>query len=219
MALGSVNFIRRIMSFLFEDYLSSVNLVELKKAIKTNSTATLVYALDYYRKQVNDKAVLTEYDVRAEMVDRRTTDAATANREGWGNTYQIFSDKYVEKYNMPHWWALKLDMFSILELLNGKKAITEGVDTEIPAGVLSGDVGFIIVDTQTGEKIVTIKNPDNKEYEVFTMLDETASINDRVDKVDFKNFKLSLFSFKTFEKEPLDCSVVSVEVSYVVVFR
>jgi len=207
------------MSFLFEDYLSSVNLVELKKAIKVNSSATLVYALDYYRKQVNDKAVLTEYDVRAEMVDRRTTDTATASREGWGNTYQIFSDRYVEKYNMPHWWALKLDMFSILELLNGKKASAEGATIEMPVGILSGDVGSIVINTQTGEKNINFENPDDREYEVFTMLDETASINDRVDKVDFKNFKLSLFSFETFEKEPLDCSVVPVEVSYVVVFK
>jgi len=211
------------MALDFDSYLSSVNLVELKKAIKSDSAATLEFALNYYRGQVNEKAILTEYDTRAEMVDRRETPEATALRQGWGNTYQIFSDAYVAKYNMPHWWALKLDMFSILEFLNGRATqsdtSTPATTVELPENILSGTTSRVIVDTQNGKKVVAFENELGKDYEVFTMLDETMSMNDRIDKIDSTSFRLSLYSFETFEKTELDCSISPIEVAYIVVFK
>jgi hypothetical protein len=211
------------MALDFDSYLSSVNLVELKKAIKSDSAATLEFALNYYRGQVNEKAILTEYDTRAEMVDRRETPEATALRQGWGNTYQIFSDAYVAKYNMPHWWALKLDMFSILEFLNGRATqsdtSTPATTVELPENILSGTTSSVVVDTQNGKKVVAFENELGKDYEVFTMLDETMSMNDRVDKIDSTSFRLSLYSFETFEKTELDCSISPIEVAYIVVFK
>lgn len=213
----------------FEDYLGYVNLVELKKGIRTTSSVSLTFALDYYRNQVNqaDSEVnqgvtdpSSTFDVRAEMVDRRTTDEATALREGWGNTYQIFSNSYVAKYNMSSWWALKLDMFSIIELLNKDFGSGgSGGITELPYGILLGESGSVIVDASHGQKVVTISNADEREYSVMLSFAEAEAVEGKVDKLSFSEFKISLYDFDYFEETPYDGSVKPMPVSYVVVFN
>lgn len=217
-----------------EQYLGFVNLIELKKGIKTNSSATLDFALQYYKNQVEEADAIVNkgitnpsetFDVRAEMVDRRVTTTAKELREGLGNTYQIFSDNYVAKYNMLNWWSLKLDMFSIIELLNkdfsssaSGSTTTNGAIT-LPDGILAGEIKRITIDSENGEQIVTFDNPNNLEYEVFTMHDETISVNDRIDKIDKVSFKISLYSFASFEKTKLNASVSPIEMSYMIVFN
>lgn len=66
---------------------------------------------------------------------------------------------------------------------------------------------------------MAFENELGKDYEVFTMLDETMSMNDRIDKIDSTSFRLSLYSFETFEKTELDCSISPIEVAYIVVFK
>lgn len=214
-------------------YLSFVNLIELKKGIKVDSTVSLEFALQYYKNQVEEADAIVNagvtdpkqtFDVRAEMVDRRTTQEAKDLREGHGNAYQIFSDNYVVKYGMSNWWTLKLDMFSILELLSKDFSSTGSGEVSVqevalPDNVLSGHVGSVEIDTANGTKEVLFENSENRQYEVFMMLDETLSIEDRVTPIDNTKFEISLYSFLSFEKKPLDCSVVPVKVAYVVVFK
>jgi len=215
-----------------EQYLSFVNLIELKKGIKTDSTVSLDFALQYYKNQVEDADIIVNagvndpkqtFDVRAEMVDRRTTQEAKDLREGHGNAYQIFSDNYVAKYGMSSWWTLKLDMFSILDLLSKDFSSSTGEpntqEITLPDNLLSGHVGSVEINSPDGTVEVSFENDKNRQYEVFMMLDETLSIEDRVTQIDSTKFEISLYSFLSFEKKPLDCSVVPARVAYVVVFK
>jgi len=198
----------------FEDYLKMVNLIELKKGIKPNSTATLDFALSYYRKQVNEAANQTDYDVRAEMVDRRVTEEALSQRQGLGNTYQIFSDKYVAKYNMPNWWELKLDMYSILELLGKDNT----VNVNLPSNILFGESDEILITSETGIEIIDIKNINKSDYHIFLYIDETNGIDDKVTKISDRQFKIELIDNRDFESRPLNCKETPTKVSYVVIY-
>jgi len=193
----------------FTEYMGVVNIVELKRGIKEDSTATLDFALDYYRKQANNAADLSDYDTRVEMVDRRITDEAKSLRQGRGNIYQIYSDKYVEKYGMPHWWSLKLDNFSLLELL--ELSTTDNNDSTM-------QVGDIFITTSDGVGYIKVSNPDGKEFNSFVNIDNNHTIRVEKETIDYETVKVSLIDISSFEEQPLDCSTTTIEVNYAIVF-
>ena len=92
----------------FQEYIEAKGLLEINVIIRDNSFISLEDALNIVRNRVNRNADLyNDIDVKAKMTDFRN-----------GNIYEVFSNRWLDKYDQTSWWNLQLDNASIQKMLN-----------------------------------------------------------------------------------------------------
>jgi hypothetical protein len=192
------------LNFNFTEYMETVNSVILIKNRKETSTKTIAQVIELVKIMADEAyAKFAPIDTKANLTDKST-----------GNIYEVYSQAYVDKYQLPNYWALVLDMEAIRRLLNG----SGGGNIAIPSGILSGAINSVTVDSTNGEILINIDNPNEKDFEIFLNYPE-IDINDEIEKVSYSQFKIKLFSFTSFEKIPLNCELTPIRIGYAVIFK
>lgn len=200
------------MSLEFERFIEDVGLVKIEVIIRDNSSITMERALEIVKARVDTTANLPDYegvDVKAAISDFRT-----------GNIYEVFSSKWMEKYNQTSWWNLQLDNVSIQELLNR-------AEPEVPKFEgLKGVSDRVLINSEDGVFVVNFSNPNEDEYQVFTNINgDVRGVDDRINKIDHSSFAIELLDLSSFDNATIsdppayNALITPVEVSYVVIIE
>jgi hypothetical protein len=84
---------------------------------------------------------------------------------------------------------------------------------------LKGFSRDVIIDTQKGTTLVKVDNPQQKKFNVFTKIEDSYMVFDKLEDESLDSFRISLYDESTFENERLDCSKKPIKVNYVVIFE
>ena len=191
------------MAITFEDYIKATGILIINVIIRDNSKITIERALNIVRSRVNRNAdKFPDLDVKAQLTDFRN-----------GNIYEVFSDRWLDKYNQTSWWNLQLDKEAIDRFLNENKSSKSD-------NLVYTD--SVLIDSENGEKIVYLDN-DGKDFNVFLKVEDDANLKDIKVVLSDENyeegsFKITIYDTSTFMEEKRDCSKDPINVNYLVVY-
>jgi hypothetical protein len=188
----------------FQEYIEAKGLLEINVIIRDNSTISLDKALDIVRNRVNRNADLyQDIDIKAKMTDFRN-----------GNIYEVFSDRWLDKYDQTSWWNLQLDNVSIQKMLNQDSSSNNDC-----LDCLQGFSKEVLITSEDGTAHIEVDNPNQKSFNVFLKIEDEYMIYAKLENEKLDGFDIVLYDESTFENKKLNCSEKNVKVNYVVIYE
>jgi len=182
----------------FQEYIEAKGLLEINVIIRDNSFISLEDALNIVRNRVNRNADLyNDIDVKAKMTDFRN-----------GNIYEVFSNRWLDKYDQTSWWNLQLDNASIQKMLNQNQS-----------NYLQGYTKDVLITSSDGTAHIKVDNPLGKKFNVFLKFENEYMIYAKLQNETLDSFDIVLYDESTFENDKLDCTQKNIKVNYVVIFE